>query len=182
MRSWYVLAFPPLLLLGCPAKESSSTAGAGATSTAPAASSAAPGLAPQTTLAPLSDTPTATATGTAGTEPAAPTGAAVSPNPKASATGAAASAAAAGASAAAAGATNALRIKQCCDALRKTTATLAPASTEAQTVLQAVALCDGIAAAVTGPATVGQAPEFAPVRPLLQSIQGKSVPAGCQGL
>jgi len=173
MRSWYVLAFSPLLLLGCPAKESSSTSGASTASAAPAASSAAPDLAPQTSLAPLSDTSTATATGAAGTGPAAATGAVLA-KPKPSATGSAASATA--------GSTNALRIKQCCDALRKSSATLAPASTEAQTVMQAVALCDGIAAAVTAPATAGQAPEFAPVRPLLQSIQGKSVPAVCQGL
>jgi len=169
MRSWYALAVSPLLLLGCPARESSSTAG---TSTAaPAASSAAPGLAPQTTLAPLSDTPTATATGTG---PAVATGA-IAPKPKPSVAGSAAGTTPAGN-------TNAVRIKQCCDALRKSTATLAPASTEAQTVTQAATLCDGVAAAVTGPATIGQAPEFAPVRQLLQSMQGKSIPAVCQSL
>jgi len=72
------------------------------------------------------------------------------------------------------GGTNALRIKQCCNAMRKQ-ATNMGASPEANIVLGLAAQCDLVAAQAAG----GTAPEFGAFR---QMISGRTLPAACSGL
>ena len=72
---------------------------------------------------------------------------------------------------------NQARARQCCNAIRSQAKSLG-SSPEANILLQGAALCD-TAAAQLNPNTTGQAPEFAMFRQLLQ---GKTMPAVCQGL
>jgi hypothetical protein len=72
------------------------------------------------------------------------------------------------------GGTNAARIKQCCNAMRKQ-ATNMGASPEANIVVGLAAQCDMLAAQAAG----GTAPEFGAFR---QMISGRTLPSACSGL
>jgi hypothetical protein len=72
------------------------------------------------------------------------------------------------------GGTNAARIKQCCNGMRKQAAGMGP-SPEANIVLGLAMQCDMIAAQAAG----GTAPEFGAFR---QMISGRTLPAACSGL
>lgn len=72
---------------------------------------------------------------------------------------------------------NQSRAKQCCNALRAQAKQLG-ASPEAAQIQAFAATCDGLAAQL-GPNAGPQAPELAPLRAMLQ---GKTLPAVCQGL
>jgi hypothetical protein len=72
------------------------------------------------------------------------------------------------------GGTNAARIKQCCNGMRKQAAGMG-ASPEANIVIGLAAQCDLLAAQAAG----GTAPEFGAFR---QMISGRTLPAACSGL
>jgi len=72
------------------------------------------------------------------------------------------------------GGTNAARIKQCCNGMRKQAAGMGP-SPEANIVIGLAAQCDLLAAQAAG----GTAPEFGAFR---QMISGRTLPAACSGL
>jgi hypothetical protein len=72
------------------------------------------------------------------------------------------------------GGTNAARIRQCCNAMRKQ-ATNMGASPEANIVIGLAAQCDLLAAQAAG----GTAPEFGAFR---QMISGRTLPSACSGL
>jgi hypothetical protein len=72
------------------------------------------------------------------------------------------------------GGTNAARIKQCCNGMRKQATGLGP-SPEANILLGLAVQCDLIAAQAAG----GTAPEFGAFR---QMISGRTLPAACSGL
>ena len=72
------------------------------------------------------------------------------------------------------GGTNAARIRQCCNGMRKQASGLGP-SPEANILVGLAAQCDLIAAQASG----GTAPEFGILR---QMLSGRTIPAACSGL
>jgi hypothetical protein len=72
------------------------------------------------------------------------------------------------------GGTNAARIRQCCNAMRKQAANMG-ASPEANIVVGLAGQCDLLAAQAAG----GTAPEFGAFR---QMISGRTLPSACSGL
>jgi hypothetical protein len=72
------------------------------------------------------------------------------------------------------GGTNAARIKQCCNGMRKQASGMGP-SPEANILMGLAAQCDMVAAQAAG----GTAPEFGVLR---QMLTGRTIPAACSGM